>query len=267
MKNEQENILTPDERKKIELLARRAGAELMRYWCSAGTGRSAPALDVAQKGDGSPVTTADLASNAILLEGLREILPHVPIISEETAADPAVGTANSVWIIDPLDGTRSFIEGRDDFSILIALVIDQIARFGLMYFPARKLMAAALYRGGAFLDGARLAADLRTEFRPASVYYRNFTPAPGSHLVTETIDSGMAFLMLARGELDAVIIRMTTHREWDIAAPAVVLEEAGAIISDEEGKALRFNRGRVDFRFVVASNPTLHRKALQLVRE
>src|ERR1700722_2547163 len=101
--------------------------------------------DVHSKADGSPVTSADLAAEAIICEGLRRLVPDVPIISEEQAArdKPAAIRGGSYFLVDPLDGTREFIAGRDEYTVNIALVIEGAPLLGIICAPA----IAGFWRG------------------------------------------------------------------------------------------------------------------------
>src|SRR5262245_59405259 len=106
---------------QLESAIRQAGAKLLEYWPG---GTSASGLDVKKKADGSVVTSADFASNEIVVQALRASFPQDGILSEEFPPDDLLKSKSRIWIIDPLDGTQSFVDGNDDFSVLVALTID-----------------------------------------------------------------------------------------------------------------------------------------------
>ena len=89
------------------------------------------------KDDASPVTAADQASEAIIIDALKDFAPDIPIVSEEIAGDRSADLGPRFFLVDPLDGTKEFIQKRSDFTVNIALVEDGIPRFGLVYAPAR----------------------------------------------------------------------------------------------------------------------------------
>jgi len=224
-------------------------------------------LGVVHKTDGSPVSAADEGSNKILLTALRSRFPGDRILSEEED-DSGIqhGTvSNRVWIIDPLDGTRSFISGRDDFSILISLWIDQKPYFGLMLFPVFGFEIVAVTGRGAFCNDARLSVSSSPFVRPKRLYVRNAN-CERPELASPMMDSGLALFKVASGELDGAIIQMTSHREWDVAAPAIIILEAGGLISDEHLGPIICGSGTQSFRYFVASNRISHGEILDVIR-
>jgi 3'-phosphoadenosine 5'-phosphosulfate (PAPS) 3'-phosphatase len=244
-------------------VARAAGRELLVRW--PGT-PNAPELTVYTKPDGTSVTDADLASNEIVVEGLRRLFPEDGLVSEELPIDPGVRMLQRVWICDPLDGTRSFIAGKDDFSILIGLAVDGEPSYGLMYFPAKAIWASASRGQGAVVNGVGGKVSNASEIRPSSLFLSKCELPGNEKVINEWMDSGMAFLQVAEGSLDGVIIRMTSHQEWDLAAPAVILHESGGRMSDEDGNPIRFNRPKIEFQYLIASNGAVHDELLSLVR-
>ena len=243
----------------------KAGEVLLRYWPGNASSKARLSAEIVQKSDGSPVSTADLESNEILSNDIARIFPDDLLFSEETTIDSErVRQSTRTWIIDPLDGTSAFLSGRDDFAILVGLCESYRPTVGLMYFPARQEFGVAQKGRGAFLNGAALQVSNSAHIRQACVYIRNFeclTP----EVVCPPMDSSLALLKVATGELDAAIIKMTTHREWDIAAPMALLSEAGGTITDERGEEIQCGLGDVAFRYFVASNRRLHEEILRLI--
>lgn len=246
-------------------LVRGAGEFLLSLWPGRSPNQSS--LSITQKADGSLVSSADMRSNEILMEALRSIFPDDAIFSEEVLSDSeSVRGARRVWIIDPLDGTAAFLEGRDDFSVLVGLSVDHLPAAGIMFFPARGEMITARVGEGAWCNGSSLRVSTVAAPRPNRVYMRK-CPRVIPELVCPEIDSGLAFAQVARGELDGIILRMLTHREWDIAAPMAVLKEAGATVTDEAGRPIPLGMGGINFNYLVVSNGRTHDQLLSLVQE
>jgi myo-inositol-1(or 4)-monophosphatase len=242
---------------------RQAGAALMHYW--PGKQGSSDLGAVEWKGDGSPVSAADLQSNQILCGLLKELYPNDAILSEELPVEPAVLKASSrVWIVDPLDGTSAFLQGRDDFSILLSLWSDGQPALGVMFFPARDRMVIAQKGQGAFLNGTRMSVSDSFECNPGGAYIRNFECSK-PQLASPMMDSGLALMKVAYGDLQGAVIKMTTHREWDLAAPIVAILEAGGQVSDELGGTVLCGTGEILFSYFVASNRYCHKTLLGLI--
>ena len=233
----------------------RAGAAIMRYY------REGTKVEL--KADQSPVTQADKASEAIVLEALHRLAPDVPVVSEEIATDRTAPLGARFFLVDPLDGTKEFIQKRSDFTVNIALVENGSPRFGLVYAPARSLLATTPASGKAIEvtvepseRGADLAAlDCRTlhvrvpspDGLVAVVSRSHLDPATESFLAKLKIagrsDAGSAlkFLEVARGVAD-VYPRFGPTMEWDTAAGHAVLTAAGGFVVDAEGKPLRYGK-------------------------
>ena len=240
-----------------------AGKRLLHYW--PGVAAQGTNLGITKKPDGSYVTRADYESNEILIAALRGLFPNDEIFSEEVNAAEIVSGAERAWIIDPLDGTQSFIDGRDDFSILVGLAVRDIIDYGIMYFPVRGLFALGRRGRGAQLNGLRMAVSQATTFRKHSIYLRHVAPRQESFVYPEWLDSGLAFLQLCRGELDGIVIKLGRHQEWDLAAPSVMIEESGGMVTDEKGDPIRFYRAPIKYKYLVASNGVVHEQLLNLV--
>ncbi len=246
-------------------LVKKAGDRLLHHW--PGAANLEKALNITQKKDGSFVTNADFESNEILISGLKRLFPTDGIFSEELARDEALRMAHRAWIIDPLDGTQSFIDGNDDFSILLGLCVGTHIDFGVMYFPVRNLIAVGQKGGGSWLNGKRLTVSTSDEIRDRSVYLRHCSFGPPTYAYDRWMDSGMAFLNVARGDFDGIILKLVHHQEWDLAAPAVMIQEAGGVLTDERGEPIEFKKGPVQYRYLVASNGKVHKDLLSLIKE
>ncbi len=255
--------ISVQERDELLAAVQQAGAFLMSLW--PGAGRSTADLSVESKADGSLVSRADFGANEILTRALTQLFPRDAILSEETAPDlSALAAAKRTWVIDPLDGTKHFLNGTDQFSVLVALCEERVPTLGIMFFPARDLLVVAEQGRGVSVNGRAARVSASGAPRPGAVYVRNFE-SKRRELESPMMDSGLAFLKLITGELDGAVLRMTTHREWDIAAPIVAIKEAGGRVSDETGKEIPCGLGTLQFQYLVASNGTTHGEILSLI--
>lgn len=221
------------------------------------------------KDDASPVTEADKASEAIVIDALQRLAPNIPIVSEEIAGDRSADLGPRFFLVDPLDGTKEFIQKRSDFTVNIALVEDGLPRFGLVYAPARSMLATTSGAGKAIEvtvepseRGSDLAAlDCRTlhvrvpspDGLVAVVSRSHLDPATEAFLAKHKIagrsDAGSAlkFLEVARGVAD-VYPRFGPTMEWDTAAGHAILIAAGGHVEDAEGKPLRYGKTETGLR-------------------
>ena len=142
--------ITAQQEARIISCIRTAGQKLLEFW----NGKAADGtLEKKNKDDGSVVTEADYASNEILMSFFSKEFPGDAILSEEIPWDPIQDGKRRMWVIDPLDGTRSFVDKRDDFSILVGLTVDHQVVFGVMYFPVRDVLAVAQKGHGLRING------------------------------------------------------------------------------------------------------------------
>ncbi len=260
------DTLSPELEQKVTELVRQAGAQLMHFWPGAFRSRGREGLQVKTKPDGSFVTEADLVSNDLLVAGLRSLFPSDGILSEELPIDPTLASHEYIWIIDPLDGTQTFIDGNDDFAVLLARSRRGILNFGIMFLPAREQLAVAATGRGAKLNGQGLHVSQHQTVQPQRLYLRHIKGMDHSPLIfPHWVDSNMAFLRVCRGEFDGIILRIKSHQEWDLAAAALLLLESGGTVTDEKGKPLSFGKGEIGFRYLVGSNGLVHDELLSLL--
>jgi myo-inositol-1(or 4)-monophosphatase len=250
-------------------LARKAALSaakiLLRYW----NDRS---FEVAQKGRNNPVTTADLEADRAIREILRAGFPDYGWLSEETADDPARLGRRRVWIVDPLDGTKEFINRIPEFCVAIALAEDGVPILGVTYNPARREMYWAARGMGCHL-GTRGVKVTRTRvLRRATVLASRSEIARGEWQVFEGIASvsptgsvAYKLAMVAAGRGDATFTR-SPKSEWDVASGAALIAEAGGRMTDIEGNELRFNQPSPKFHGLIASNGILHERLRELAR-
>jgi 3'(2'), 5'-bisphosphate nucleotidase len=217
------------------------------------------AMRVDGKVDGSPVTEADLAADRIIAEGLARLLPDIPALSEERAHLAKPPYDGSFFLIDPLDGTKEFISGRNEFTVNLALVTNGTPLLGIIGAPALGLIWRGLVGRGAerLTTGEGSAAEpIHTRPHPqagdpwvAAVsrsHLDSRTEAfiaerPGA--IRQVLGSAVKFGRVAEGGAD-IYPRLAPTSEWDVAAGHAVVTAAGGKITDAQGADLQFGRGR-----------------------
>jgi 3'(2'), 5'-bisphosphate nucleotidase len=217
------------------------------------------------KDDGSPVTEADLAADRIIAEGLAALLPEIPTLSEERAGRANPSFSGSFFLIDPLDGTKEFVAGRDEFTINLALVTDGQPILGIVGAPALGLVWRGIVGRGA--ERLTVTPDLRAG--DAVPIHSRRLPEPGlpwiaavsrSHgdsrteafiagrpgAIAQKMGSAVKLCRVAEGLAD-VYPRLAPTCAWDIAAGLAVVCAAGGKVTDSTGAALRVDTLGRDF--------------------
>ena len=223
-----------DDMKLLELafgLAERAGAKILEV--------RARGFDVTRKSDASPVTEADHAAEAVIVAGLRAATPDIPVIAEEEmAAGRIQGNAPAFWLVDPLDGTREFSAGRDEFAVCIGLVRNGRAVLGVVGAPAQHELFGGIVGVGAWKRSAAGTVKITTREVPAEgiavVASRHDADDPRLKPYLEgrkiasllNIGSALKFCRVAEGIAD-LYPRFGRTMEWDTAAAQAVVEAAG----------------------------------------
>lgn len=226
------------------------------------TGTTAKSWD--KPGGAGPVTEADLAVNDMLQSTLCAARPDYGWLSEETDDNSARLECSRVFIIDPIDGTRSFIAGSRTWAHALAIADHGIVTAAVVYLPLLDKLYSAASGQGAFLNGAPIRAGTRNSLTGASILASKPTfaaqhwrgPVPD---ITRAYRPSLAYRMslVAEGRFDAMLTLRPTW-EWDIAAGDLILREAGARTSDRIGAALRFNNPTPQVNGILAANPVLH---------
>lgn len=229
-------------------LARRAGAVILAV--------RARGFETFTKRDASPVTEADRAAEALILEGLRAATPHIPVIAEEEVeAGHVPDTGREYWLVDPLDGTREFTALRDEFTVNIGLVRDGRPVLGAVGVPAYGEMFGGLLGPHPRAWKRTTAGEhaIRARTPPAEGVHvlasRAYASDPrlqtflGGRTVASVVNMGSALkiVRLAEGAAD-LYPRLGRTMEWDTAAPQAVLEAAGGRLCTMEGEALGYGK-------------------------
>lgn len=229
--------------------AKKAGAEVMKYYRQGN-------YTAEVKADQSPVTSADIASNDILMDQLRTLTPNIPIISEEVGALPleARQSWDKYWLLDPIDGTGEFIIGSGDFAVNIALVEQGWPTIGVIHAPDHCLTYYGQKNLGAFKDNLQASHAIEvakyTSDRAIKVAIsrRQQLELMGQYLNKDYqfdyVALGSCSLkncLIAEGGADCYI-RIGVTGEWDTGASQCILEQAGGDILDSEFQPLSYNK-------------------------
>lgn len=218
-----------------------------------------------EKAPGNPVCEVDLDVDRMLRARLDGLLPNTGWLSEETVDDAERLASSRVWVVDPIDGTRDYIRGREGWAVSVALVEDGEAVLGVLDAPARNERWSATRGHGARRNGVRLRAGARTELTGARVP-TDALPKIDRHLVVVHKPNSIALrmAMVAADEAD-LVATLRWGNEWDIAAAALIAAEAGAGVSDALGGALRYNKPDPTAFGVMVAAPGIHAAAVDWI--
>ena len=209
---------------------------------------------VKTKSDKTPVTEADIAANKIIVAGLKSLTPNIPVISEEQGIAPFTErqTWSRYWLVDPLDGTREFIQKNGEFTVNIALIENQQPILGVVYAPDLRLMYYAIRGQGSFkIDNGNNPEKITVNEscqNPIRVTgSRSFTSNDFINFIRKlpecsviNLGSALKSCLVAEGGAD-IYPRFGLTSEWDTAATQCILEEAGGCLVDLNLKPLRYN--------------------------
>lgn len=250
------------DRLRLEEIVREAGRIAHAHWPGAGH-----ALHSWDKGPGNPVSEADLAVDRFLKRELGRLLPAAGWLSEETADDKTRTASGLIWLVDPIDGTRDFVRGRDGWAVSVALVSAGRPLIGMLSAPARGEEWVAVAGQGASLNGRPLRASQRTRFPGARVPARSL-PAEDADLVAVERPNSIALriAMVADDRAD-LVASLRWGYEWDIAAATLIAREAGAEVTDAFGRPLFYNKHDPRDFGVLACAPAIHAAALARLAE
>ncbi len=238
--------MTQNTLEQVVTLAKQAGAAIMAVY--------EQGIEVQHKHDNSPLTQADLAAHNIIEAGLAELVPELPVLSEESAAIPFSTRSQwgSYWLVDPLDGTREFIKRNGEFTVNIALIENHKPVMGVVYAPALDLLFYAAAGQGAWrqLGNKPPQPILARTFDATQVTVAGsrshageeltrFLDRMGPHMLI-SMGSSLKICLVAEGRAD-VYPRLGPTSEWDTAAAQCVLEEAGGRLVGMDNMPFRYN--------------------------
>jgi 3'(2'), 5'-bisphosphate nucleotidase len=227
-------------------IARAAGREIMTVYSSD--------FAVTTKADRSPLTEADLASQRVIAKGLQALTPDIPLLGEESAAHEIAMRHEwgTLWMVDPLDGTREFVKRNGEFTVNIALIHDHHPVLGVLYAPVSEISFAAVRGSPAIrIDRDGVSREIHVTTRCAepprvlaSRSHRGhgidaLLQRLGAHQIV-SVGSALKFARLAEGAAD-FYPRLSPTSEWDTAAGQAIVEAAGGSVTDLSGAPLRYN--------------------------
>ena len=241
--------------------AREAGRIAMRYW------RKDPQV-WDKGGEHGPVTEADLAVNDMLKAKLLAARPDYGWLSEETPDNADRLAVETVFIIDPIDGTRAFVAGEETWAHSLAVAHKGKITAGVVYLPAVDRIYTASETSPPMKDGQPIAVSGRDRLEGSNILTTKANMVPekwpgGVPEITRSFRASLAYRMClaAEGRFDGMLT-LRDAWEWDIAAGSLIAERAGAVVTDQTGAALRFNSPSAQSKGVLALPPKPHAEAL-----
>lgn len=211
-------------------------------------------MKVTIKEDDSPVTEADLAANAIILNGLKAAFPHDGYLTEETDDNLDRLTKSRVWIIDPLDGTASYVHMTGQFTVNIALAVNHEIVFSIVYAPAVDELYWAIKGEGAYLLTQGIEQPIHVNSKRKNYTFlssqfhiskadESYRLAHAQFIDTiEMMGSSMKPCAIARGLAEVAVKIGPGTKEWDIAAPSLIIQEAGGVFVKPNGEPFTYNQ-------------------------
>ena len=218
-------------------------------------------LKINIKEDKSPVSNGDLRVNELITAKIKELTPNIPIVSEETVNLKIKNTAKIFWLIDPIDGTKEYIAGKDEYTLNAALVINTIPVLGVVGVPKKNRLFYSYGSGESYLIESKgikkinckkkqpkgKIAALSSAFKPSDIILNKLKEFNVNLIVK--MASSYKFCVIATGEYD-IYAALERANEWDYAAGHAIAQNAGAIIKTLDGKPFLY--GKEDYR-----NPSL----------
>ena len=253
----------PDSQTDLELLhdaVREAGALALQHFHSR--------TEAWTKDDGTPVSDADLAVNAMLQDRLTSVRPGYGWLSEETSDTGERLNNSRVWVVDPIDGTRSFLKGSENWSVAVALVDAGRPVLGSVFAPATGNFYCARSGHGARCNAKPLTASARSELAGArfiaheKVLRQDRWQRPWPQVTTGmTTSLALRLCLVADGTFDATLA-LGDKCDWDLAAGDLIVHEAGGCVSRLDGSKMTYNQVRTRQSGLVASGHALHGEIL-----
>jgi len=234
------------------------------------------AMEVTTKADNTPVTNADVLANRLIQEGIQTAFPLDGIVSEELGI---VQGKERCWYIDPIDGTRGFIEHTDQFAVHIGLAVEERAVLGIVYKPVAKEMYYAVrgvgtFRSSPYNDPQQIYVRKHETITAAmdkdnalSEEYRRFAKELGISRSIISGSEGLRVVKVAEGVADVHFnMKPSNFGTWDVCAPFMIAEEAGAYIQYTDAGPIRYmGQRRIEKTFVVANSRDLADRVSELI--
>jgi len=231
---------------EVKLLSVRAGEAILEIYKTD--------FNVQNKEDNTPVTAADMAAHHLIVDGLMQLTPDVPVLSEESTYPDFKVRAKwkRYWLVDPLDGTKEFVKRSGEFSVNIALIDDHKPILGVIYSPVNQVLYFASKHDGAFkavqgqsaarieiqkMSAGRITAALSRSY--IGPRFKVFLESFGEY-TTISLGSSLKSCLVAEGGAD-IYPRFGPTSEWDTGAAQCIVEEAGGMLVDTDLQPLRYN--------------------------
>jgi len=224
------------------------------------------------KAESSPVSEADIAADRLLRERLTAIDPQIAWLSEESVDDPARLSARRVWIVDPIDGTRAFLDEHPDWAVSAALVDNGRPIVACLYAPVTKHFFMATVGSGATCNGDTITATDGTSLAqsriagPKRFLERLAAVSPPFTVMPRLHSLALRFARVAKGELDAAIAGGNSH-DWDLAAADLLVHEAGGALGPVGGGVITYNLPVPRHGMLVAAGRERHATLIELIRD
>jgi 3'(2'), 5'-bisphosphate nucleotidase len=259
------------------LLARRAGAAMMEFYDTDLLIKEKFADD----NFAEPVTAADHAANDVIMAGLQEAFPGDGILSEETPDDRERLNKNRVWIVDPLDGTKGFINHDGDFAVQIGLAENGAPALGVVYLPFEDVLYHAIKNEGSWMTAQngkieKLKVSDKTDFAEMNLAVSRDHRSPKMSTIFESLglknetgrgSVGLKVGLIARQICDLYLHLSPRTKFWDTCAPQIILEEAGGQMTDIFGFPLSYDIAEVrNLNGVAATNGAAHDKTIETLK-
>ena len=218
-------------------------------------------VKVSIKEDGSPVTNGDLKVNEIITEKIIQLTPNIPVISEETVDLKKKNTLNTFWLIDPIDGTKEYIAGKDEYTLNAGLIVNNLPAIGIIGVPKKNRIFYSFGKNNSFLLKNNQVIKLNCKKKTPNgevIALTNHKEPPELILnklkefgVTSfrKLSSSYKYCVIATGEYDLYVDKVRAN-EWDDAAGHAIAESAGAIVTSLDNKSFKYGKG--DYK-----NPTI----------
>jgi myo-inositol-1(or 4)-monophosphatase len=224
------------------------------------------------KGGGSPVTEADIAVDRLLRERLTQLVPDVGWLSEESEDDRARLGGARLWIVDPIDGTRAYVNGRTDWAVSVALVENGRPVAGCIFSPLEDGLYLAVAGEGASRDGVPIATRAGAGFEgarvagPKPLQQRLGQSAPGIIAEPKVHSLALRMARVASGVLDVTFASSDSH-DWDLAAADLMVHEAGGRLTAFDGTPVRYNSAEAKHGALVAAGRERHARIVEIARD
>ena len=218
-------------------------------------------LKIIKKPDDSPVTNGDLEVDKILKEKIKKLTPNIPIISEESVDLKIKNALKTYWLLDPIDGTKEYISGKDIYTLNAGLIIDCLPSLGIIGVPKKNRLFYSYGKGDSYLieKNKKIKLNCAKKTTKNKIFALTNREKPSSDILNKLnefgvnsflkISSSYKYCLIANGEYDLYVDKVRAN-EWDDAAGHAIAEHAGAIVTNMEGQSFKY--GKEDYK-----NPTI----------